>query len=97
MEKESWRMNHGGGVIEEESWRGNLGSVIMEASRRHLETARSLPEAPTWHSESPRRHPGGTHLRFSPLSRLSKSLINKLSNNNYKSNSNRLLVIIAPP
>ena len=33
MEKESWRMDHGGGVIEEESWRKNLGSVIMEASR----------------------------------------------------------------
>ena len=46
--------------MEEESWRVNLGSVIMEASRGHLETARSLPEAPTWHSESPRRHPGST-------------------------------------
>ena len=36
MDKESWRMDHGGGVIEEESWRGDLGSVIMdslEASR----------------------------------------------------------------
>ena len=38
-------------------------------------------------------------LRFSPLSRLSKRIINKLSNNshNSNSNSNRLLVIIVPP
>ena len=46
--------------MEKESLRRNLGSVIMEASRRHLETARSLPEAPTWHSETPRRHPEGS-------------------------------------
>ena len=72
------KKNHGGGIAGKESWRinhaggGNLGGVIMEASRRHLETVRSLPRAPTWHSESsrrhmegskkaPRRHPGDTH------------------------------------
>ena len=47
MEKESWRIDNGGGVIEKESWRGNFESVIMGASRSHLEIARNLPEAPT--------------------------------------------------
>ena len=50
--------------MEEESWRRNLGRVIMEASGRHLETARSLPEAPRRHpegtQEAPRRHPRST-------------------------------------
>ena len=58
MEKESWRRNHGGGLIEEESWRSleasgdiweasgrHLGG-IWEASGRHLETPGRLLEAP---------------------------------------------------
>ena len=44
MEEESWRRNHGGGIIEEESWRSNHGGGIMEEEpcRRHL---RSIWEA----------------------------------------------------
>jgi hypothetical protein len=30
MDEESWRRNHGGGIMEEESWRRNNGGGIME-------------------------------------------------------------------
>ena len=30
MEEESWRRNHGGGIMEEESWRRNQEEGIME-------------------------------------------------------------------
>ena len=76
--------NHGGGIMEDASWR-NRGSPKEAARRQPGDT-----------QETPRRHPGGTHLRFSPLSRLSKRLIKKLSNNSSNSNSNRLLVTIVP-
>jgi len=37
MEKESWRRNHGGGIMEEQSWRRSPGGgTIDETSGRHL-------------------------------------------------------------
>ena len=59
MDKESWRMYHGGGVIEEESWRGNLGSVIMEASRL-WEAFGNSQESPRGTQKAPRRLPRGS-------------------------------------
>ena len=51
MEEESWKRNHGRGIIKEQSWRGNHGGGIMEeAPRRH----------PGGTQEAPRRHPGDT-------------------------------------
>ena len=48
MKKESWRMNHGEGIVEEgimedESWPMHHGGVIKEeaAGRRHQEAPRS--------------------------------------------------------
>ena len=42
MEEQSWRRNHGGGIVEEESWRMNHGGCIMEeASWRRLPGAGS--------------------------------------------------------
>mgnify|MGYP002805982190 CR=1 FL=1 len=86
-------MYHGGVIIEKAARMRQPGEGSQEeAARRHQETPRRRQKAP-------RRPLGGTHLRFSPLSRLSKRLIKKLSNNssNSNSNSNRLLVIIVPP
>ena len=52
MKKESWRRNHGGGIVEEgimedESWPMHHGGVIMEEATR-----RRQPGGGT------RRHPG---------------------------------------
>ena len=68
MEEESWRRNHGGGIMEEGPWRHSEAlrvkqrhpGDIQEASRRHPEAPRRHPEGPKRHPEAPRRHPGGT-------------------------------------
>ncbi len=41
MEKESWRRDHGGGIVEEGSWRRDHGGGIMEEEswRRNLESS----------------------------------------------------------
>ena len=46
-DEESWRRNHGGGIIDEESWRRNHGGGIMkeESSRRNHEGAIIMEES----------------------------------------------------
>ena len=34
MEGESWKRNHGGGIMEEESWRRNHGGVEEEPGKK---------------------------------------------------------------
>ena len=84
MGEESWKRNPGGGIMEDASWRRHHGGGHPGMTTRHPGTCRRHPggtqEAPGGAQEASGRHPGGTHLRFSPLSRLSKRLINKLNN-----------------
>ena len=57
MEKESWRRNHGGGILEKESGRRNHGGGILEEqSWRHLGASGGIWEATgkTWEA------PGGS-------------------------------------
>ena len=57
MEHESWRRDHGRGIMEEESWRRNHGDGIMEEEswrRNHGVTQERDTQ------ETLRRHPGGT-------------------------------------
>ena len=59
MEEESWRRNHGGGILEEESWRRNHGGCILEE-----ESLRRYPGGGIMRrndgTQAPRRHPGST-------------------------------------
>ena len=59
IEEESWKRNHGGGVMEYESWwqwlRRNHGT------QNHPEgTQRAAVSHPKDTQDAPRKHPGGT-------------------------------------
>ena len=72
--EESWernhgKRNHGKGIMggeswEEESWEEELS--LERLPRGSQEAPRGTQEHPGG-TQAPRRHPGGTHLRFSPL------------------------------
>ena len=67
MKKESWRRNHGAGIVEEESWRRNHGEGIMEEVTQESpggaqEAPGGTKEAPGGTQEAPRRQPGGTQV-----------------------------------
>ncbi len=53
MEEESWRSNHGGGIMEEESWMRNPGGGIMDEESWMRNPGGIMDEVP-------RRHPGCT-------------------------------------
>ncbi len=58
MEEESWRRKHGRGIMEDESWRRNHGGGIMEEeSWKRNHGLGGTQEAPRRHPEAPRRHP----------------------------------------
>ena len=55
MEEESWRRNHGGGIMEEESWRRNHGGGIMEEESWRRNQGGGIREEESWG----RNHGGG--------------------------------------